>query len=61
MNKLQLYYDYFEKYDYFDFEWYESLTKWTDLAQRIKSKTLQTNFNDLDDSQKKNEKEKIFA
>lgn len=61
MNKLQLYYDYFEKYDYFDFEWYESLTKWTDLAQRIKSKTLQTNFNDLDDSQKKIEIEKIFA
>ncbi len=60
-NKLQLYFDYFDKYHGVEnWIWYKSLTKWVNVAQKIKSKVSETEFDELDTTQTKSQIEKIL-
>ncbi len=61
MNKLQSYFDYFEKhYGVETWKWYNSLKKWVEIAQKIKGEISKTDFSVLDDNAKKNKIEQIL-
>ncbi len=61
MNKLQLYFDYFDKYyNVESWEWYENLSYWVDISQKIKQKIALIDFSKIDEIQTKLEVEKVL-
>lgn len=61
MNKLQAYYNYFDKYyGAENWEWYKSLSYWTDVSQKIKQAVVNANFSSDDSKEILNQLEHIF-
>lgn len=61
MNKLQAYYNYFDKYyGAENWDWYKSLSYWTDTSQKIKQAVVNTNFSSDDSKETLNQLEHIF-
>jgi 5-methylcytosine-specific restriction protein B len=61
MSKLQLYFDYFDKYSLYDEGWYEILAHWVNIAQKIKSEVKKCHWVDIEETRRKIELEKIFS
>jgi len=57
MNKLQSYFDYFDKhYGVENWGWYKSLNEWVDIAQKIKKEIYKTDFSKFDSNDDKKTK-----
>lgn len=61
MSKLQLYFDYVDKYNLYDEYWYETLSQWVTVAQTIKKRVSAKDFTIFDEIQKKVELENILS